>query len=475
MSTIEDRLTRALQARADQVQPEDLRPLEAPTAEVHWLRRPATYLVAAAACAGIIAAPFVLGVGDGDVHPRPPVGSQAAEPTLPPQEDVGGDWPIEFPTDPVDVDGDSVEDAVRIRQEPGKPLVGPRARIEVDLSASGDTVFGLVESFGVLVNVADVVDLDGDGDRELTIYRGDSDDSNGPETFAVLALVDGQLVEASQPDEPALTTGTVPAEDGRGRDSRVFVREGALYSYLSVDAFSGGEPLALPQTYPVEVTRWSLVDGALVPGEPDRQCVDHAATDPMTYDGLPIACLDGDGTAVPQLFPAAEATIGVGGSEDYELDGEPVTVTLERSRVVLTGAGPERSVPLPQGGEPVLFIDQLLVPGDELSLLVRQESGEFDELTVVTTFDGGFFAAEVPDGVLFGNGATDAGTYDTTIGADRTLYTRLLTDPDSQEYEVRSWTLGGTVAAGTAPPLQPLSQGCVRIDETLSPPTVQRC
>ncbi|WP_193613206.1 hypothetical protein [Nocardioides lijunqiniae] len=474
MSTIEDRLTRALEARADLVRAEDLRPLEVPGATVHRLRRPATYAVAAAACAAAIAAPFVLG-GDGGSSPQPPVSSESPRPSLPPQQDVGGGWPIPFASDPVDVDGDGVGDEVRIRHEPGEPLVGARARVEVDLSATGATVFGLVETFGGFVNVADVVDLDGDGDRELTIYRGDSDPADGTEPFAVLMLVEGRLVEATQPESPPLVTGTVPADGGRARDSRVFVRDGALFSYLTVDAVAGGEPLALPLTYPVEVTRWSLEDGALVAGEPTRECVDHASTDPMTYDGLPVACLDGDGTAVPQLFPAAEATVGVGDSEEYELDGESVTVTLERSRVVLTGAGPERSVPLPEGGAPVLFLDRLLLPNDELALLVRQESGELDRLTVVTTWNGGLYAAEVPDGVLFGNGATDAGTYDTWIGPDRTLHTRLLADPDTQQYDVTSWTLGGTVAEDVAPPLQPLSQGCVRIDETVSPPTTERC
>lgn len=293
MSTIEDRLSAALEARAEQVQPEDLRPADVPAqrASVTWLRHPATYVAAAAACAAVIATPFLMNAGDGGSEPSPAPSVVPSE--RPAQEDVGGDWPIEFPSDPVDVDGDGVKDQLRLRQEPGEPLVGPQVRIEVDLSATGDSVFGVFASLGSLVNVAYAADLDADGDRELVVFR----DRGLNLPHAVLALRDGRLVEVEQPDAPLLVTGNIPAEGGTDRDSRVWTKGGALYSYLSVDSFSGGEPLDLPLVYPVEVTQWTLEGDVLVPREVARQCVDNRSTDPTTYDGLPVPCLDVDGTA----------------------------------------------------------------------------------------------------------------------------------------------------------------------------------
>ena len=66
MSTTETRLVAALAARADQVQPEDLRSAEvpevaAPPRAVTFLRHPAAYAVGIAAAAAAIAAPFVIG------------------------------------------------------------------------------------------------------------------------------------------------------------------------------------------------------------------------------------------------------------------------------------------------------------------------------------------------------------------------------------------------------------------------------
>lgn len=463
MSTIEDRLTHALAARADLVQPEDLRPLDPPTATVSWLRHPATYVAAAAACAAAIAAPFVL-TGDGGASPEPPPTTQT--PSLPPQTDVGGDWPIPFPSDPVDVDGDGVQDQVRIRQEPGKPLVGPGVRVEVDLSSTGDQVFGLTSSEGSFVNVMNAVDLDGDGDRELVLSR----DEGVP--AAVLALRDGQLAEATRPDDPPLVTGTVPTGAGdRGRPSYLWVAGGGLYSYLSVDDFSGVDPVEDPTYYEVDVTRWSLDDGTMVPTAEGRQCVDKTLEG---SDDLPVPCEDDDED--PQLFPEAQETIGVGESFDVSADGEPAVVSLERDAVVLTRAdGTEQSVELPEGGAPRLYTDLVRMADDNLVVLVAQRSGELDEMTVATTRNGNFFAARVEDETPFGGGTTDAGILRTWIAPDGTLYTGLQTDPDSNEYELNSWELGGTVSADVAPTLQRLAQGCVVIDDEASPPTAEPC
>lgn len=73
MNDVEDRLTGALAARAEQVQPEDLSPVEVPPTN-RW-RRPAGLVLVAAACAALISIPFLLGGGaEDDSAPadRPP-------------------------------------------------------------------------------------------------------------------------------------------------------------------------------------------------------------------------------------------------------------------------------------------------------------------------------------------------------------------------------------------------------------------
>ena len=89
MSTTEDRLISALAARADQVQPENLRVPEVPQAPaaVTFLRRPAAYAVGIAAAAAAIAAPLLItgvigGLGSDDA-PAPPA-TNGASPTLEP-------------------------------------------------------------------------------------------------------------------------------------------------------------------------------------------------------------------------------------------------------------------------------------------------------------------------------------------------------------------------------------------------------
>lgn len=466
MSTIEDRLTSALAARAEQVQPEDLRPPEVPRPKVTWLRHPATYVVAAAACAAAIAAPFVVDLGGGDPSPAPSPPSTPT--TLPPQEDVGADWPAEFGTSPVDVDGDGVEDKIRVRHEPGKPLAGPRARIEVDLSAAGATVFGVIDSFKGFVNVAEAVDLDGDGDRELTIYRDDADYRNGAETFAVLTLAEDRLLEVEVPATPALITGIIPDPDtGRGYQSRVWVAGGELRSYVTTDSFSGVEPLNLPPVYPVRVSSWSMVDGALLATEEGVQCIDtlrEAATD------LPVACREGYAPdPSPALFPEQEDRIGAGESFDVALGSVTFTVGLElggRELVVDVPGGGEERLTLAEGEAPEVYTTPVnLSDGSDLAVLVAQQGPAGTEMTLVVLGDNRLVTTLHEGAVPFGNGelSVDAGRYETWIGPDDVLYTAVA-GRRSPEYEVYRWSLGGTVSMGVAPTLQPLALGCFGMD-----------
>lgn len=489
MSTIEDRLTSALEARAGQVQPEDLRPAEVPSPKVTWLRHPATYAVVAAACAAVIAAPFVvdLGAGDPDPDPAPPPASQT--PDLPPQEDVGGGWPVEFGTTPVDVDGDGVKDEIRVRHEPGKPLAGPRARIEVDLSATGTTVFAVVDSFNAFVNVAEAVDLDGDGDRELTIYRDDADYRNGAETFAVLTLAPDRLLEVEVPATPALVTGIIPdADTGRGYQSRVWVGRGGLRSYVTTDTYGGVEPLNLPVVYPVRVTAWSLVDGALVASDQGVQCID-VVNGPDSL--LPVPCPDGYGTTTtPTFFPEQDETIGLGESFEVPKGSVTFTVSLEggpvdhgavepgtTELVVGLPGGEVQRVPLPGVWVPAAYTTPVRMPGSDLTVLVAQEGGDSTTMTLVVIRQGKVMAALTDGPVPFGGGwlGAEAQGFQTWIGPDHVVYTRVMTEPMGEQYDVYRWTLGGTVSIDATPTLQPQSVGCFDLDNSAPGGEVTPC
>lgn len=467
MTTIEDRLAAALTARAEQIQPEDLRAPDVPTAGVTWLRHPATYVAAAAACAAVIAAPFLVDLEGDDPTPAPAPTSPASE-TLPPQEDVGGDWPAEFGTTPIDVDGDGVKDKIRVRHEPGKPLVGPRARVEVDLSATGASVFGVIDSFKGFANVAEHVDLDGDGLQELTIYRDDTDYRNGAEPFAVLSVVEDRLVEVPAPATPVLATGTIVDPDtGRGYSSRTWVDRRGLHSYITTDTYSGVEPLNLPLVYPVRVTSWSMVDGALVASEVGLECVD-VVDGPDS--GLPTACPASYGpNASPTLFPAQEQAVGPGESFDVPIGSGTFTVALaaDGSELVVDQPGGEQArLSLPGAAATGVYTTPVDMPGTgELNILVAQEGATGTEMTLVILRDGELTATLEEGEIPFGGGelSVDAGRYETWVGPDNVLYTAV-EGRRSPEYEVYRWSLGGTVSMGIAPTLQPQALGCWGLD-----------
>lgn len=479
MNALEDRLTNALAARAEQVQPEDLRPADVPTAKVSWLRHPATYAVAAAACAAVIVAPFVLSGGDDNSGPSPMPSPTVTH--LPPQQDVGGDWAVRDDEQRIDLDGDGTPDTVRVRAEDGDPIYG-RLRIEADLSSTGTQVFGIVDSGGLDFGVPEGIQADSDAGRELVLYR---DGLN----LAALDLVDGQLLDVTPPASQPLVNGTVRAEDpGRGYASRWWIEPGTrvLHSYLSLDSFAGVEPLQTPPVYPVEVTSWSLADGSLVPEDLGRQCVDTQA-DPTS--DLPVPCAAGSGTDVPALFPEATDHIGLGESFDVEVDGGTATVALEGTAtdgsvgegdaelvVTMPGAADKR-VSLPGGWEPVVYTQPVDMHFDTLVLLVSQEGGDSDTMTLVTTWNGHLFAARTAGDVPFGGGFTENSfrSFQTWIGPEGTLYTQIARDSGGDEYDVYSWALGGTVSAGTAPTLQHISEGCLRIDSLATPVDVTRC
>jgi hypothetical protein len=274
MSTLEDRLSAALTARADLVQPEDLRPAAPPSVVVPLRRRPAVYLVAAAACAAVVAVPFLVR-GGGDSDSPGPVDT----PSVTPNGDQvrGAGWPEIYGYDGYDVDGDGVGDHVVIRKESSEQLTKGTRRLEVQLSSGGTTAVLLDYDTYDLTGI-DPVDLDGDGADEILYYRGTETDEIG-----VVRYADGALVDLDVAPDPGLTNNV----DDQGRIRTWWVQDRELFASRSVEGGftlgDGGKPI--PERYPVEVWSWTVDGDAAVAVPQGTQCVlPRPATRPFPCD-----------------------------------------------------------------------------------------------------------------------------------------------------------------------------------------------
>jgi hypothetical protein len=256
MSTTEDRLVAALSARADLVQPEHLRPDEAPSPRRQRWPRTATYVVAAAAAVATVALlPVVLDPPADDDHERPTPGPASGGPA----------WPV-FREDSFDVDGDGVADPVRIRDP--RPGRAGDMLVEVEPSTGGDQVETRMRKPDLAYRLGHV-DADGDGDEEILVREYMT-----PQAIRLLDLVDGALRPVAQPSDPLVTN----AFTREGRVQHWWIADDTLYSSRSVDVLAESDHyVPLPEQYAVEVWSWRLVDGALVAEDAGPMCVqrDH--------------------------------------------------------------------------------------------------------------------------------------------------------------------------------------------------------
>lgn len=200
MTTIEDRLTTALHARADLVAPEDLRPPAFPEVGSPGPRR-WVYAAVAAACAAAIAVPFALTRdGDGTHEGVPPI-SEGPTPTetptptgtpspdrssfslaeQPDQIQVGGSWQVDLDgggPDTVTLDGPVGRD----QYEDGE------VRLTVATTSGGTVSVPLPASYYLFVNEDPIVTS---GVPALLVGSSGGDQA----TYRVFALREGALVE----------------------------------------------------------------------------------------------------------------------------------------------------------------------------------------------------------------------------------------------------------------------------------------
>lgn len=263
MSTIEDRLVAALSAQADSVRPEDLRYV-APPASPRF-NRPLLWGLAAAACAALIAVPFLVS-GPSEDSPAPPA-TQAPDPSPSPTVDVpGAGWPQVAASKKFDVDGDGVPDRVATRTRTGENLTQDPWRVEARLSSGGVAAI-LLPGDGWEVVLLDPVDLDDDGGDEIYVYNGEE-----VAEIRVLDLEDGTLVERHVSADPGITA----QPDDRFRLRGWWVEDGQFLSYRSVEGgfVPGGN--GPPPPYDVDVWRWTLEGGALAAVEEPPRCLDES-------------------------------------------------------------------------------------------------------------------------------------------------------------------------------------------------------
>lgn len=285
MSThLEDRLTAALAARADLVQPEDLRPL-APAAVPYSLRRSTALLAAASVViAGTIAAVLLTSRNDDRPEPAKPLPDGYAE--------------IGRATG--DVDGDGRDDLVRLaRRESSASLV-------VDLATAERLTKTLPA--GRLPELVGLADVGTPARAIVTRHPGEGEDF----TLAVHAFDEGRLVQVRERKD---------SDEGlqqRGGDVRIGY---SVAPGLTVWRFVGPGPEDVEE---VRVVNWTLTGGELVGRFGEFRCLHQG-------DPVPRACPDV--TSVPDAL--------VGGPRitvDLDADGIDDDVQISMSKV--PGAAP---------------------------------------------------------------------------------------------------------------------------------------
>lgn len=302
--TLDERLASALEARADLVTAEHLRPLEVPPAP---RRRPTAVLVAAAAALVLVAAPFLVDQMTGTAPAPRPAGPPSAittpadEPSPSPtasatprsgKEPEDRSTPPQIPTQGIgpfrvvvtahaDLDGDGRADRIQIKvRETVSPVAG--SMIDIDLAGEGGLEAYMDSEHAPEQLLEPPVRL-GDGGREQLLATR----SEGDSTELLVIGWDGFS------DSPGVIhpgTGLRPAAglDDQGRTTGFYVDADGLHSWRTL------EPVDPAGSTEVEVEEWSWS---------------------IRYD-LPVEVAQGDGRNAPHkteyirtgLVPTAEGT-----------------------------------------------------------------------------------------------------------------------------------------------------------------------
>lgn len=277
MSTrTEERLSAALAARAEQVHPEDLRPLVSPAAP----RRPwGAYALAAAALAAVVASPFVVEDLTSGPGPAPAPATQLPSPSVSPTPTTTTQpGHVVRQRGTADVDGDGRPDQVELRYRAGRAVRIISARVTVTLATGRVTsAAGGVSDYP---HLAAPVDVDGDG-RQAVMTTAETGDATIPLVFAYRQ---GRLQRL------AYAYRTPPLDSGVDAEGRWY----RWWTTGKVGLFSANTPEPVDpsaKTVRMKVYRWkivhdfgngSMLDADVVPG--GTQCYTPS------QDETPHAC-----------------------------------------------------------------------------------------------------------------------------------------------------------------------------------------
>ena len=442
MSTLmEDRLTAALRARAELVQPEDLAPLDVPvtslgarrTRTARRRRIAALAGLAAAACTAAVAGPLLLGGTGPDEAPAP------AGPTEP-QPTSSTERPLHVLE--VDVDGDgTLDDARIVREDRTLELV-------VELQSGG--TLGTKLHRDVQGPLLDAGDLGGGPGSEIVVPVSDRA-FDLPLVYTLL-------------DPEQLTLAGYPASGVEGWRSDVPQNRWTLVK----NGLRTWEAESVPGDGRFPYWDWSLDDrGRLLPGPVQLGCAaPEDAPAPCRGEG-------GDGKGgpdvgprgdLPTLMPTVDERLSDEryvygpdffgpGSDDYaQLQGdfEPADGAEDgHVELVVTTNGEEHRAPVQAGWGPVLVPRYLVMHGDAPVLVVERASGDTSFTSVFSFLNGELVELEPEGDVFLGGGVvdyqgelTEQRTWVTTEGK---LFTAVLLDWETRRHHLWQWDVGMAV------------------------------
>ena len=488
MNDVEQRLRNALNARAELVQPEDLNlnpVLDPPEPEAGpWWQRPSAYLFIAAVAVIMIALPLLALAAtspDSDRNPTDP----ATNPTG--VSSMTDPAPVQVDQESADLDGDGTPDQIRVMSLEAPDAVVPDFEIQVELSASGETVrYDVGQARDVKLGAT--ANLDGRRGEEIVVaLEPDSVDLHRAAPV-VISLQGDELVSILADDlgsdDPA----------SAGTSTYWWVHDGQLWWWRSQQPVPPGGDAA----YAVEVLKFPR-EAVLRGVEHGTWCVTSLAATRLLECGDPqpptgTAGPDGAGTDDPvegtvdpwweqaaEGLPSAWASEGgmtggfiteidgAPGEDSVVLDGNQLRVNIGERQLTSTVDGPNpelegvvqldgRSAPVivghttegAAGTTYVSWFAYALVGGELVELDTAPLGPAFaSQYSNLTPAEGGHPTARTwrPDeSSLFGMDYLDRAQVEGPEGAAVWVYLA----------RVRSWYVDGTLLRATT-----LGQGCL--------------
>jgi len=359
---LETRLSAALHAKADLVTPESLPPLAMPEPRVvPFVRRPATWAVAAAASAVLIALPFVL-QGSDERSERPPA-TEGPTPT-------GTATTTELTGD---LDGDGYDETITLQDG--------TLSVVLASSNSGQPLTAVVPAGYTL---AGLIRLDDSRAHQVVVHE----------------LADALIFRVTA---AGLTQVTSPGgemyEPFVGNDSQAWVIEGD-------QLLSAQLPMSADDRIGMAAQRWIIDNRGDLSSTLLGELCWSADSEHLRPCGGGSGVVAGDPALQVALFPRATEVIHSGESFPIAIDGGggPGTVSLDGSTVSVDfpGGSPAQEVTIPGPGSIAVYTTFL--PGVEVpGIVVRQtRAGGFDWFYVVSWSAGELTLLEpgsVPEGV----------------------------------------------------------------------------